>query len=122
MTEGNHLIHHFKGITLIELVITLTVLGILALAAIPSVITFVQNHRLASTADQLAVMLQYARSEAIKRNTNVYVSFTSGDNWCYGIQTGSACDCTNASNCNLGAVSAQNTQQISLSTSGLTSN
>jgi type IV fimbrial biogenesis protein FimT len=110
------------GVTLLEVIIVILVITITTLVAVPSFITFLQEHRLTMTADTLFAAMQYARSEAIKRNTTVYVSFQTGDNWCYGINTGSSCTCSNAASCNLGATQAPQAQQISVSTTALASN
>lgn len=98
--------------------IALTVIGILTLVAIPSLTTLIKNQRIIGVSENLYSVLQNARSEAIKRNNNVYVSFQIGSNWCYGVNSGSACDCSTPTNCNLGTVTASNTQ-ITLSQSGL---
>jgi type IV fimbrial biogenesis protein FimT len=111
-----------KGFTLIELIIALVIIGILVTLSVPTFNSFIQSYRISANSDQLYYYLQYARSEAIKRNANVYVSFNTGDTWCYGINTGSACDCTTASNCNLGAVSYAAAGQQTLSTSGMSGN
>lgn len=107
-----------QGITLIEFMVTLSIIVILTVAAIPTFITLLQNYRLSGTAESLYYALQYARVEAIKRNTNVYFAFTTGTNWCYGINAGSTCDCTVAGSCALGSVSTLSANQISLSASG----
>ena len=109
------------GLTLLESLSALVVVVILTAMAVPSFMTFLQERRLTLTAENLLYALETARSEAIKRNTSVYVSFQTGDNWCYGINTGSNCSCSTPSSCNLGAVSASASQQISLSTTGITS-
>lgn len=111
-----------QGFTLIELIIALVIVGILVTVAVPTFNNFIKNYRISANADQLYYYLQYARSEAIKRNANIYISFQTGDTWCYGINVGSACDCTTASNCNLGAVSYAATGQQTLSTTGMSGN
>lgn len=110
------------GVTFLELIVMLVVVIILTLVSIPSFVSIVQTHRVSANAESLYYALQYARSEAIKRNTNVYVSFTTGDNWCYGINSGSACDCTTSGSCGLGVTKAAQTKQISLSATGYGSN
>ena len=57
-----------RGFTLIELMMTLTVAAIMMAIAIPSMRTFLQNQRIASTASTLMYALSYARSEAVKEN------------------------------------------------------
>jgi type IV fimbrial biogenesis protein FimT len=58
-------LHH--GFTLIELMVTLTVAGILFGVAIPAFNSFVQNDRDTGQANSLVGSLSYARSEAVKR-------------------------------------------------------
>jgi Tfp pilus assembly protein FimT len=111
-----------NGVTIIELLTIMGVTIILTVLAVPSFISTIQTHRIRANAENLYYTLQYARSEAIKRNTTVYVSFITGDNWCYGLNTGSACTCTTPSGCNLGAYQTSSTQQTSLSVSGYNSN
>jgi type IV fimbrial biogenesis protein FimT len=57
--------HH--GFTLIELMITITVAGILAAIAVPAFNSFLQNDRDTGQANSLVASLGYARSEAVKR-------------------------------------------------------
>lgn len=67
------------GFTLIELMVTLSIAAILLTVAVPNFITFVQNNRLANQANDLVTMLNYARSEAVKRNQRITVcSSTTG--------------------------------------------
>lgn len=110
-----------SGMTLIEFMVLLAMVAILALIAYPSFTSLVQRYRITGEAETLFSTLQYARSEAIKRNMTVYVTFTSGDDWCYGMNTGSACNCTLSGNCNLGVHAASSAQLITLSTAGLSS-
>jgi type IV fimbrial biogenesis protein FimT len=110
------------GVTLVELILVLAVVVILTLIATPGFITLIQNYRLSTTSEALYNALQFAKSEAVKENATIYVSFQTGDTWCYGINANSACDCSTASNCGLGATSAPAAQQLSLSATGLTNN
>lgn len=111
-----------KGLTLIELLVMLTIVIILTVLSIPLFNSLIQYHRITNAAENLYSVLQYARTEAVKRNTSVYVSVTTGDSWCYGINTGSACSCGTPSGCNLGTETAPEAQQLTLSATGLTSN
>lgn len=56
-------------------------------------------------AEHIANDLKLAKSEAKTRNKNIYVSFSDpGENWCYGINEDSPCDCTQADQCKLRGV------------------
>jgi prepilin-type N-terminal cleavage/methylation domain-containing protein len=57
------------GFTLIELLVAITVAGILAAIAIPAFNNFVMNDRDATQINSLASSLNYARSMAVKLNT-----------------------------------------------------
>ena len=57
------------GFTLIELLVAITVAGILAAIAIPAFNNFVMNDRDATQINSLATSLNYARSIAVKLNT-----------------------------------------------------
>lgn len=58
-----------KGFTLIELIVTLTVAGILFAMAVPGLQQFVSSNRLASQINDLMGDISLAKTEAIKRNT-----------------------------------------------------
>lgn len=114
--------HHNRGFSLIEALITVSVIAILALLSMPLFNSLVQKQRASGAAETLYNALQLAKSEAVKRNANVYVSFSTGNNWCYGINLNSACNCSISNNCGLASVSAPASQQLSLSTTGMSSN
>jgi type IV fimbrial biogenesis protein FimT len=73
-----------RGFTLIELMVTLAVLGILLGIAVPSYQTFVMNSRMASQTNDLITALSLARSEAVKRAANVTVCASSDGATCTG--------------------------------------
>lgn len=109
---------HTQGFSFIELMVAIMVLGILVVVAVPSFVNFLQVNRVTVAAQELFYNLNNARSEAIKRNNTIYVSFVTGSSWCYGINVGSACTCTTASSCNLGTGKASGTK-VTLSLSGI---
>jgi type IV fimbrial biogenesis protein FimT len=110
------------GFTLLELFVVMALVAILAATGVPAFITYLQTNRLTQASQNLYYALQYARSEAVKRNTTVYVSIQTGSNWCYGINPATTCSCNTANSCTLGSTQVPSTGQLTLSASGLTNN
>jgi type IV fimbrial biogenesis protein FimT len=65
---------------MIELVITLTIGAILVAIGVPSMSTFIQDQRLTSQANSLVLSLNFARSEAIKRDLAAGVQMCASSN------------------------------------------
>lgn len=64
--------------TLVELMVTLAVLGISLMIAVPSFLSYSRSNRTVSETNSLVGALNFARSEATKRSANVSVC-TSAD-------------------------------------------
>lgn len=60
-----------RGFTLVELMITVIVLGILTTLAVPSFTDVLNASRLSGQTNELVSALHVARSEAVRRNSNV---------------------------------------------------
>jgi type IV fimbrial biogenesis protein FimT len=69
-----------RGFTLPEAMISILVLCTLGMLAMPMLGNMVMNHRIRSAAFELLSTLNYARSEAIKRNNSVTVA-ALGPGW-----------------------------------------
>jgi type IV fimbrial biogenesis protein FimT len=95
------------GVTLIELMVTVTVLAILVALAIPSFVDFRERVAVRGAGDQLVSFFANAKLEALKRDRPITVNIRkSGTNMCIGATTVAAgCDCfakTAAAACDVG--------------------
>lgn len=70
------------GFSVIELMTTVAVAGVVLALAVPSFISTVNQSRLSGAANELAAALQYARSEAIKRNASVELCESGDESSC----------------------------------------
>lgn len=62
-----------RGFTLVELMVTLTIIGMLLMVGVPSFISTIQNNRISSQANSFLASLNFARSEAVKRGIRVTI-------------------------------------------------
>lgn len=95
---------NIRGVTLIELMIVIVITAVLLTLAIPAFQDTIDRNRLKAVTDTLYGDFQFAKTEAIKRNENIVIDFTTsngGATWCYGLKP-SATSC----NCNQTSVSA----------------
>lgn len=60
-----------RGFTLMELMVGISVLGILTAVAVPSFTNMINRNRLAGQSNELLGAIQYARTEAIRTNARV---------------------------------------------------
>jgi type IV fimbrial biogenesis protein FimT len=68
------------GFTLIELMMTLTIMGIVLVVGVPSMQSMIINDRLTTTTNSIVGAFHVARSESIKRNKLVFVN-KIGNEW-----------------------------------------
>jgi type IV fimbrial biogenesis protein FimT len=76
MTKNNHIRHYGRaraalGMSIIELMLTISIVAVLAGLAVPSFTNVIQNSRVRSQASDLMANLAIARAEAAKRGMRV---------------------------------------------------
>jgi type IV fimbrial biogenesis protein FimT len=101
-----------SGFTVIELMVTVAVVAVLALIAVPSFNDLIEKSRLRGATDDMVALLNVARARAIKLQRDVNVSVSGTTTWCAGassagdppsvakqVPAATACDCTSAGAC-----------------------
>ena len=73
-----------SGVTLIELIVTISIMAVLLAIGAPSFQSMIVSNGLTSQTNILVSALNLARSEAIKRNRQVAVVAETADAWKYG--------------------------------------
>lgn len=68
-----------QGFTLVELMITLIVMGVVIFIAVPNFADLIRSNRLTTSSNELVIAMQIARSEAVKRGENVEVCARASD-------------------------------------------
>jgi type IV fimbrial biogenesis protein FimT len=111
-----------RGFTLVELMVGVAVVVILLAIAAPAMTQLVAQKRLKSVNAELITSLQYARTEAVARNSSIKVMFESSPSMtCYIVfvpTNVSNCHCTGipGSACVAGTATELHTTQIPVST------
>jgi type IV fimbrial biogenesis protein FimT len=118
-----------QGMTIPELITAVAVMGVISAMGIPSFQKLIERNRLKQAAESFKSDVLLARTEAIKRSQNIFVSRTTGNAgaWCYGLRTSTACDCAETSvaasdYCNVKRVSGADFGQINMETAGVNNN
>ncbi len=73
-----------RGLTLIELLVSLAVAAIVATLAVPSFRSVIENNRITTINDKMLASLRLARSEAIARGRSVTVCPSNDQTTCSG--------------------------------------
>ena len=73
-----------RGITFIELLLTVVLIAVVAALATPSMLSFIQRNSVLAVSSDLVADLRYARSEAIRRNAAVTLCASSDQQNCAG--------------------------------------
>ena len=65
-----------RGITMMEVMVSVAIIAIVLAIGIPSMTAWMQNVQVRSTAESVLTGLQFARAEAVRRNTPVRFNLT----------------------------------------------
>ncbi len=120
---------HGKGFTLIELMVTVAVIVVLMMLAVPSFEGMRQRSAIRGADDQLLSFWNQARFEAVKRNTMVKVAMVqsvSAGAFCIGAATTTdpadttPCDCLSATSCDVARFPVDQSEWNRVTLSGVT--
>jgi len=75
MSRKNRGVKNEKGFSILELVVTIAVIGVMASIAIPSFSSWIPNYRLRNAAMDLHSNLQLAKMQAIRDNSTCSIEF-----------------------------------------------
>jgi prepilin-type N-terminal cleavage/methylation domain-containing protein len=87
---GKQTIKKLKGFTLIELIVTVLIAGVIFAAGVPGLQSLLGNVSLNAGVDKLANSLAYARGEAVARVENIAVT-TTASGWIVYIDNNANC-------------------------------
>jgi prepilin peptidase dependent protein A/type IV fimbrial biogenesis protein FimT len=96
--------HHIMGLTLLELLITISILVLLVTLGAPAITSIQKNMQLRGAAQSSYFAFQQARASAITKSVDVTIAFQAGENWCAALSDTGVCNCAIASECTLDGV------------------
>lgn len=96
--------YKFAGLTLLELLFTISIMALLAGLASPTFISIQKNIQLKGVAETHYFALQQARHLAISKGADITLAFQSNKAWCVGMSDFGVCDCTKVDDCTVNGV------------------
>jgi len=91
-----------SGFTLMELLISIAIIGIFATMALPAMNSLYTSNKVYGLSERVQAEIAWARTQAILTSEPVTLSFNPVAQWCYGFENISAqvgCDCSNPNDC-----------------------
>lgn len=117
-------IQYNAGVTLIELMAVVAIVGIAIVMAVPSFIDTIERKRMIQAAETLYNEIKFVHSEALRTQGNRQVAISAGTNWCFAISDGGGCNCNTANSCTFGGnsrvTSSTNYPNVTTTVTGLT--
>lgn len=95
---------HLYGLTLLELLITVSIIVLVVSLGSPAIDSIQKNMQLKGAAQSSYFVFQQARVSAITKNMNVTVAIRPGESWCVALSDSGLCDCAVQNKCTLDAV------------------
>ncbi len=90
-----------RGLTLLELVMTLAVLAVLSALALPSFSAQMDQRRLAGAAEALLGDINEGRFEAARQRRSLHLVVQPGPAWCWAVASEPGCACGQPAACAL---------------------
>ena len=70
-----------RGFSVLEVMVVVTIIGVLLSLGVPSFFTYTQNMQIRSAAEQITAGLAIAKNEAIRRNALIQVALVNNTGW-----------------------------------------
>ena len=96
--------HNLSGLTLLELLITISILVLVVSLGSPAINSIQKNMQLKAAAESSYFAFQQARVAAITQNKDVTVAIQPGKKWCAALSDTGLCDCTILNECTINGV------------------
>jgi prepilin peptidase dependent protein A/type IV fimbrial biogenesis protein FimT len=96
--------HRLSGLTLLELLITISILVLLVTLGSPAINSIQKNIQLKGAAQSSYFAFQQARVAAITKSTDVTVAISPGEYWCAALSDSGVCDCSVSFDCTMDGV------------------
>ena len=96
--------HNHFGLTLLELLVTVSIIVLLVSLGAPTINSIQKNIQLKGAVRSSYFLFQQARVAAITKNIDITIAFHSGKKWCAALSDSGDCDCAIAYECILDGV------------------
>jgi prepilin peptidase dependent protein A/type IV fimbrial biogenesis protein FimT len=95
---------NLSGLTLLELLITISIIVLVVSLGAPAITSIQKNMQLKAAAQSSYFAFQQARVAAITKSIDVTVAIRPGKSWCAALSDRGVCDCATPNQCSLDGV------------------